>query len=200
MQQIRPTPLYAKRASWLYSTFQGLNLPTYLQQLVKILSVINGRKVFPWDLQYGPVTRWLLFFSHKRSSVFVLAKLDRNDSVWSGRWKGPWQPICWALPFFLCVCFFVLLLIVKYMLKSWKKMFANIISCSDQTGHCAWIKKQKQNQSETNVPLQQFLCGYRSVWLGCHYNYQTILSKGSVDLEEDANEKATCFWCLFCAK
>lgn len=103
---------------------------------------------------------------------------------------------------FVCVCFvfFVLLVIVKYMLKSWKTMFANIISCSDLTGHCAWIKKQKQNQSETNVPLQQFLCGYWSVWLGCHYNYQTILSKGSVDLEEDANEKATCFWCLFCAK
>lgn len=46
-------------------------------------------------------------------------------------------------PFLFVLFFFVLLLIVKYRLKSWKKMFANILSCSDQTGHCTWIKKTK---------------------------------------------------------
>lgn len=101
--------------------------PTHLlQQLLEILSIINERKVFPWGLIWVWVTKRLLFFSHKRSSVFVIAKLARNDCVWYGRWKGPWQPICWALP---------LLFFVYSSLSNtcWKpdKILASIISCSD---------------------------------------------------------------------
>lgn len=164
MQQSHPTPLYTKRASWLYSTFQGLNLyPLTCNNWWRFCQLSMGGKC-SHELQYGPVTRWLLFFSHKCSSVFVLAKLDRNDSVWSGRWKGPWQPICWALPFCVCV-FFVLLLIVKYMLKSWKKMFANIISSSDQTGHCAWIKKTKSKWNQRAAAAVSMWIQERLAWL-----------------------------------
>lgn len=58
----------------------------------------------------GQSEQTMLCFSHKDFSVFVMTKLARNDCVWYGRWKGPWQPICWA--------HFVLILIVEYMLKA----------------------------------------------------------------------------------